>query len=114
MRFERENKDLFNAFGNVLDIRGIKSEYYDNDLYVGEAFDDKEVCFYIRPENGSRFGKTPSEIEEIFTPINIDGYQFIYEDFLPYEDLYYNTTPDMIIFKVMNDEGNVMKIWNRD
>ena len=112
MRFKSENKDLFNAFGSILDARGIKVEYINDNVYIGEAFNDDHICFYVRPNNGRGFTFNENEIKEIFTPINIDGYQFVYEDFLPYYNEGGIISPELIMFIVTKDGKNVVGgIW---
>ena len=109
MRFEIENRDLFKAFGSILYARGIKVEYINDDVYVGEGYGYNQRVFYVRPEGGMRFTYPVEYIKAKFTIINIDGYQFAYEDFLPYENAYGIISPDMIMFTVWKDGENVLK-----
>ena len=109
MRFEIENRDLFNAFGGILYARGIKVEYTDDGVIVGEGYGYNQRVFYVRPENGRKFSYPVEYIKANFTIINIDGYQFAYEDFLPYENAYDTISPDMLMFSVWKDGENVLK-----
>ena len=115
MRFERENRDLFKAFGSVLHAKGIKIDYIsdiegvDPYPFVGVGFGHGQMVFYVRPKNGKKFSYSVEYIKAQFTIINIDGYQFAYEDFLSYEcngDIF---TPDMLLFTVWKDGENVLK-----
>ena len=47
-------------------------------------------------------------IEKAFTPINIDGYEFVYEDFIEYQNAYDEMHPDMILFTVKKDGENYL------
>lgn len=109
MRFEIENKALFNAFGSILYARGIKVEYIDDNVFVGEGYGYGQRVFYVRPKNGIKFSYPVEYIKANFTIINIDGYQFAYEDFIPYENTYDTISPDMIMFTVWEDVENVLK-----
>lgn len=88
----------FKAFVNILEARGIKVERVGEEPYIGDAFGDNGECFYVRPENGMTFscGREAAK----FTPINIDGYTYIFEDFLPQYSEDGIVSPELIMFNI--------------
>ena len=107
MSFIKNNRDLFNAFGSVLHARGIKVEYIDDNVFVGEGYNEDYRVFYVRSE-AYKFNYDEAYIKAQFTIINIDDYQFTYEELLPYYNEEGIVSPDLIMFTVWKDGKSVL------
>lgn len=105
--FEKDNKTLFIAFGNILKVRGLEIEYNEDTPHLGEGISNGEWCFYIKPPN-IRFNKTKEEIEDMF-PINIEGYTFEFREYFSEEALDWNIHPQYVLFTIKKDGENVLK-----